>query len=94
MVIIELTYKKSLDDVEKDLVAHREFLTKYYDMGIFIASGPKIPRDGGVILAKSTKEEAQELIKSDPFHVNNVADYQITQFEPNRFGDKVKEAFE
>lgn len=49
MLIIELTYKKSLDEVNSLLDEHRSFLDQFYSQGLFIASSPKNPRDGGVI---------------------------------------------
>lgn len=49
MYVIELTYKASLAEVNKHLEAHRAFLDVYYERGIFLASGPKVPREGGII---------------------------------------------
>ncbi|MES2347588.1 MAG: GTP cyclohydrolase, partial [Pseudomonadota bacterium] len=46
MYIVDLTYLKSLAEIEPHLVAHRAFLDEHYARGIFIASGPKNPRDG------------------------------------------------
>ncbi|MEM1243363.1 MAG: YciI family protein [Pseudomonadota bacterium] len=85
MVIIELTYKKPLDTVEQHLLAHRDFLTSFYTEGMFIASGPKVPRDGGIILAQTTKDKAQEIIKQDPFYINGITDYKIIEFTPSRY---------
>jgi len=93
MLIIELTYKKPLDEVENHLQEHRDFLTKYYGKDIFIASGPKQPRNGGIILAKATREEGETLIKEDPFYINGIADYSIIVFEPNRYHQDFKTIF-
>lgn len=90
MVIIELTYKKTRDVVEQYLQKHCDFLARYYEQGIFIASGPKVPRDGGVILAKADKNEVLKLIESDPFYVHSIADYKLVQFEPNRYTKEFK----
>jgi len=81
MVVAELTYKRPLEDVEKFLVAHREFLQTYYDKGLFIASGPKNQRDGGIIIALVDKKKMGELMKEDPFYKNDIADYRFIQFE-------------
>jgi len=54
-----------------------------YSQGRFIASGPKEPRTGGVILAKGmTRIELESLIKEDPFHRAGVAQYEIIEFTP------------
>lgn len=54
LIVIDLTYKVSLDQVEQYLEAHRAFLDKNYDNGVFLLSGPKEPREGGVILVKAS----------------------------------------
>ena len=53
MFIAILTYRKPLSEVDKFLAAHREYLTKHYAAGDFIASGPQTPCVGGVILMKA-----------------------------------------
>ena len=42
MFIVNLTYIKPLDEVEKFLEKHIDFLNQYYTEGHFIASGRKI----------------------------------------------------
>ena len=51
MFIVSLNYLSSLDQVDSLLEEHIEFLKMQYEKKIFIASGRKIPRTGGVILA-------------------------------------------
>ena len=50
--VVVLTYIKPLNDVDSLLPAHVDWLQKGYAEGLFLASGRKIPRSGGVILAK------------------------------------------
>lgn len=83
MFIVSLSYVKPLVDVEACLNEHRQFLDVCYSKGYFIASGPKEPRTGGVILAKGmTRTELETLIEEDPFHRAGVAQYEITEFMP------------
>lgn len=90
MLIIELTYKKPLSEVNKLLEQHRAFLDKYYGKKLFIASGPKEPRNGGIILSRGDKETVKKILQEDPFYQNQIADYQIIQFEPNKYSDEFK----
>lgn len=84
MFIISLTYHKTLEEVDAHLNAHVEFLKNNYAKGVFIASGRKIPRDGGVILALApTRAEIEALIACDPFYIHDVATYEITEFTPS-----------
>lgn len=88
MFIAILTYKKPLSEVDKFLAAHREYLTKHYAAGDFIASGPQTPRVGGVIMMKAENRAiVDSIIAQDPFNINGIADYQIVEFTPTMFCD-------
>ena len=83
MFIVNLTYKVSLDEVDKYLQDHVEYLKVQYDQKNFIASGRKNPRDGGVILSKlDSKDKLQEVLEQDPFYIKNLANYEIIEFFP------------
>jgi len=83
MYIISLTYKQGLEKVDAHLAAHVEYLKAQYEAGIFLASGRKIPRTGGIILARAENRDAlMEIVAQDPFYRNDVADYDITEFSP------------
>ncbi|MDE6588517.1 MAG: YciI family protein [Paramuribaculum sp.] len=86
MFIAILTYKKPLEEVDRHLQAHRDYLAEHYAAGDFIASGPQTPRVGGVIMMKAdNREEANSIIAQDPFNINGIADYQIVEFTPTMF---------
>lgn len=78
--VITLTYQQPLEIVDKYLGDHREFLTKGYERGLFIASGPKTPRTGGIIIARGDLNVIKELIAKDPFSVNGIASYTYNSF--------------
>lgn len=84
MVIVNITYKCELKDIEDNLEAHREFLDKYYALNKFICSGRKNPRTGGIILCNATKEECELIIKEDPFYINDLANYELIEFEASK----------
>jgi uncharacterized protein YciI len=52
MFIIELSYKKALNDIDKHLEAHRAYLDDAYINNYFLVSRPKNPRTGGVIISQ------------------------------------------
>ena len=86
MFIAILTYKKPLEEVDRHLQAHRDYLAKHYAAGDFIASGPQIPRVGGVIMIKSDNRAlVDSIIAQDPFNINGIADYRIVEFTPTMF---------
>jgi len=81
MFIINLNYIVPLDELDKHMDAHVKFLQKYYKQNIFIASGRKVPRTGGIILALAdSKEQVEELIREDPFYTHKLAEFSITEF--------------
>jgi uncharacterized protein YciI len=91
MFIVNLTYIKPVEEVEKHLAEHIIFLNKYYDNGNFICSGRKNPRTGGVIIcnAKNMKE-VNEIISKDPFYENGIANYDILEFQPTKYAEDFK----
>ena len=91
MFIINLTYKTQLDKIDQYLNEHIDFLNEQYELGNFIVSGRKIPRTGGIILSKaSSKLELEKIIEKDPFKVNELADYEITEFIPSKTSEELK----
>ena len=85
MFIVNLTYKVPLERVEEFLEEHIQYLNKQYELGNFIASGRKIPRDGGIILSNmNEKAELQKVLDQDPFKSNDLADYQVIEFIPTK----------
>ena len=87
MFIANLKYKKSIKEVNKVLEAHLEYLEKYFEKGKFICTGKKsFPELGGVILFDSNNlEEAKKILYEDPFYVEEIADYEIIEFQPIKF---------
>lgn len=86
MFIIELTYKKPLASVDQYLAEHRAYLDKGYSLNYFIASGPRNPRTGGIIISQLTnKEQLEDILKNDPFNIHDIADYNIIEFNPIKY---------
>ena len=82
MFVVLLTYTQPLEKLEPHLPAHRQFLAGHYASGVLVASGPQIPRSGGVIIARGvTREQLLALLAEDPFAQNALADYQVIEFQ-------------
>lgn len=89
LFVIDLTYLVDLGKVEEHMQAHRDFLTERYASGMFLASGRKEPRTGGVILAQGQRSEINAAIAADPFSVHGVARYTVTEFIPTMTGNEL-----
>ncbi len=85
MFIVSLTYKKPLEEVDKFITEHIAFLNEQYEFGLFLLSGPKEPRTGGVILAAvESRSKLDQILALDPFHRENLASYEVTKFVPTK----------
>lgn len=83
MFIVELTYKVDLDVADRYMDEHRKYVKKHQKEGVFLAAGRKNPRTGGIIIADaSSKISLSNLLKLDPFYINGICKYFITEFEP------------
>ncbi len=81
MFVLELTYTAPVERADALMDAHIAWLDEQYAAGVFLASGRKNPRDGGVILAAGVDRAAIERIAAaDPFSSEGVCTYRITEF--------------
>ncbi len=81
MFILSLTYKVPLETVDQHLEAHVAWLKEGYANGVCVASGRKVPRTGGVILARGERAAVEAFCQSDPFAIHGVADYQLIEVD-------------
>ena len=85
MFVIELVYKAALSEIDAHMKAHVAFLKKYYASGVFLVSGRKIPREGGIILAVAeSREKLETIVREDPFHAHGLADFRIIEFRASQ----------
>jgi len=81
MFIINLNYIVPLEKLDAHMTEHVKYLHKYYKQNIFVASGRKVPRTGGIILALAkSKEEVDRIIREDPFSIHKLAEFTVTEF--------------
>lgn len=81
--VVLVNYLKPIEEINKLTPLHRNFLDEGYKKGILLMSGPRIPRDGGIIIARSnSKEELENFFKDDPYNLNSAAEYVFLEFNP------------
>jgi uncharacterized protein YciI len=91
MFVVDLTYIVPLEKLDAHMTEHVKFLRKYYSENVFVASGRKVPRTGGIILALADSKDAIEAImKEDPFYTLKLADFTITEFQTSQFHPDMK----
>ncbi len=85
MFIVTLTYLKPVEEVDALMPGHIEWLEKGYADGLFIASGRRIPRTGGVILARSGDERLlRDTLAADPFAIHGAARFDVVEFSATK----------
>lgn len=91
MFIINLNYIVPLEQLDAHMTDHVKFLRKYYSKNMFVASGRKVPRTGGIILALAkSKEEVEQIISEDPFYIHKLAEFNITEFQTSQYHPDLK----
>ena len=85
MFVLELTYTAPESRVDAVLAEHVAWLDRQYAAGVFLASGRKVPRDGGIILAVAPDRAAVEAVAAtDPFATEGVATYRVIEFQATK----------
>ena len=92
MFVVISTYKKSLDEIDKKREEHLAYVKNFILSGKFLAVGRKNPVSGAVIIAHNvTKNELEKIFRNDPYYLNGLAEYSITEFNPASFAKGIKE---
>jgi len=91
MYIVDLTYIVPLETLDAHMPEHMKFLRKYYAQNTFVASGRKVPRTGGIILAlAASREQLETILAEDPFFVHKLAEFRITEFQTSQHHPDLK----
>jgi uncharacterized protein YciI len=87
-----LTYVRPLEEIDRHVEAHIEWLRRHYADGTFLLSGRRVPRTGGVIVTRGESLEAVEaLLKTDPFQQHGLATVDIIPLQVAMAADGLKE---
>ncbi len=87
--LILIHYVVPLDEVDRHMTAHIEWLERGYDEGLFLMSGRRNPRTGGVIVSRGRKAEVEALAASDPFVTGGAATIDVVEFNASWAADPI-----
>jgi uncharacterized protein YciI len=94
MFVIELVYKAPLTEIDAAMKPHMAWLKRHYASGTFVASGRKVPRDGGIILATAKDRATVEaIVAEDPFVARGLAEARVIEFRASQRADDLPERF-
>ena len=83
LVVVTLEYKVGTNVIDALRPAHLAWLKQGLADGRLLLSGRKIPVTGGMLIVRGTIDEVRAWCASDPFTVEDVAEYEYFQFEPS-----------
>ncbi|PJN04074.1 hypothetical protein CG740_06810 [Streptomyces sp. CB01201] len=82
--VLTLTYLAAPDVVASHLPAHQAWVREHADGGRILLAGPR-PEGGAVVVTADLDDaQAQQLIESDPWHVQGLVSYERNSFETRR----------
>ena len=85
LFVVTLTYQVELDVIDHALPDHAAWLDRQYADGVFVLSGRRVPRTGGLILATNTDpDDLQARLAQDPFAQRGYARYDVIAVERPR----------
>lgn len=88
--IISLRYTAPIEDVDGLLADHVAWLKGNHAAGHFLGWGRKVPRDGGLILARGESRTSVELLAAeDPFVAGGVAEFEVIEWAHGFLDDSI-----
>ena len=82
MYILIASFIKEPAEVAKHAEAHRAWVDKYFNQGVFFAAGPKKSKLGGAILARSMdKSQLLKIMQEDVYVTEDLVEYQIVDLD-------------
>lgn len=91
MFVVLLTYTAPIEEVDLALPDHVEWLDRQYERGLFLASGARKPRVGGVIITRPMSQgKLDAILASDPFAVRHLAKYEVIEFSPTKTAPELR----
>lgn len=91
MFIVTLKFSENKDKAGQLMDAHKAWIKRGFDEGIFVLVGSLQPNLGGGILAYGTSlSDLENRIKEDPFVAENVVTAEILEISPAKTDERLE----
>jgi uncharacterized protein YciI len=79
-----IEYSQDQEKVQALRPVHRQYLKQLLEKGQLVAAGPLTDGSGALIIYEAgTRDEAEQLLRGDPFHANGIfLQYQLRPWNP------------
>jgi len=85
MFIVLLTFGRNKKDAPRWIEAHKAWIAKGFEIGMFKLLGSLVPAAGGAFVAQGAdRAEVEEFVALDPFVEHGVVEVTIHELELNR----------
>lgn len=89
IVMLKFSSKKELAGQFMD--AHKQWIKRGFDDGVFLFAGSLEPSLGGGIMAHNTSlSDLQDRVNRDPFVAENIVRAEILEISPSKADDRLK----
>ena len=80
---------KNQDQMTNNIMKnHMSYTQKAIDNNVILISGLKSDMSGGLFIMKASSIECiYDYLSNEPFKINNIQDYTITEFSPHYFNE-------
>ncbi|WP_030168509.1 YciI family protein [Spirillospora albida] len=91
MFVVLLRFSGNKSAAGRHMPAHREWIERGVDDGVFLLVGGIQPGLGGAIVAHGTsREQLEERVAADPFVAEDVVSAEVVEIEPWTADDRLK----
>jgi len=91
MFIVLLRFSGNKGQAGQFMEAHKAWLQRGFDDGVFLLAGSLQPHSGGGIVAHNTRlPDLQKRVDEDPFVVEGVVSAEIVELVPSRADDRLR----
>jgi uncharacterized protein YciI len=86
VIVCISNFTRELGDGDESLLSeHHAFMDEQYRHGALVASGPRMPRTGGVIVARGVDvTQVERLLSEEPLARAGIAAYEVIPFTATR----------
>ncbi|MFT4045334.1 MAG: hypothetical protein QM661_01445 [Solimonas sp.] len=90
MFVVLLRFSANRDRAARLMQAHKEWIQRGFDDGIFLLTGSIRPQTGGAIVAHGvTRPELEDRLNGDPFVAEDVVQLEIVEVTPSKADDRL-----
>lgn len=91
MFAVLLRFSRNKDQAARHMEAHKEWIKRGFDDGVFLLVGSLQPKLGGAILAHNTSlDDLESRTNDDPFVAQGVVSAEILEITPSSADERLR----